>query len=99
MIHIAPWEACLGLMTGAKQILRPGGILYLYGPFTRGGKHTSPSNIAFDESLREQNPNWGVRDLDQVTEAAKSQQLNLVKTVAMPANNLSVIFQLETLIE
>ncbi len=99
MIHIAPWEACLGLMTGAKQILPPGGILYLYGPFTRGGKHTSPSNIAFDESLREQNPHWGVRDLDKVTEAAKSQQLNLVKTVAMPANNLSVIFQLETLIE
>ena len=99
MIHIAPWEACLGLMTGAGRILPPGGILYLYGPFTRGGKHTSPSNIAFDESLREQNPNWGVRDLDQVTEAAKSQQLNLVKTVAMPANNLSVIFQLETLIE
>ena len=99
MIHIAPWEACLGLMTGAKQILPPGGILYLYGPFTRGGKHTSLSNIAFDESLREQNPNWGVRDLDEVTEVAKSQQLNLVKTIAMPANNLSVIFQLETLIE
>ena len=99
MIHIAPWEACLGLMTGAGRILSPGGILYLYGPFTRGGKHTSPSNIAFDESLREQNPNWGVRDLDKVVAVAKSQQLNLVKIVAMPANNLSVIFQLETLIE
>ena len=94
MIHIAPWEACLGLMAGAKQILPPGGILYLYGPFTRGGKHTSPSNIAFDESLREQDPYWGVRDLDEVVAVAKSQQLALVKTVAMPANNLSVIFQL-----
>ncbi len=96
MIHIAPWEACLGLMAGARQILPPGGILYLYGPFTRGGKHTSPSNAAFDESLRSQNPDWGVRDLDKVIEVAKSQQLALVKTVAMPANNLSVIFQLET---
>lgn len=99
MIHIAPWEACLGLMAGAKLILPPDGILYLYGPFKRGGKHTSPSNIAFDESLREQNPDWGVRDLDKVVAVAKSQQLNLVKIVAMPANNLSVIFQLETLIE
>jgi Protein of unknown function (DUF938) len=98
MIHIAPWEACLGLMAGAGQILPPGGILYLYGPFTRGGKHTAPSNAAFDESLREQDPDWGVRDLDEVVAVAKSQQLNLVKTVAMPANNLSVIFQLETLI-
>lgn len=99
MIHIAPWEACLGLMRGAGRILPPGGILYLYGPFTRGGKHTSPSNIAFDESLREQDPYWGVRDLDEVVAVAKSQQLNLVKTVAMPANNLSVIFQIERLIE
>ena len=99
MIHIAPWEACLGLMTGAGRILPPGGILYLYGPFTHGGKHTSPSNIAFDESLREQDPYWGVRDLEEVVAVAKAQQLNLVKTVAMPANNLSVIFQIERLIE
>ena len=93
MIHIAPWEACLGLMAGAGRILPPGGILYLYGPFTRGGKHTAPSNAAFDESLKEQNPDWGVRDLDKVIKVANSQQLTLVKTVAMPANNLSVIFQ------
>ncbi len=96
MIHIAPWEACLGLIAGARRILPPGGILYLYGPFTRDGKHTAPSNEAFDESLRSQNPLWGVRDLDKVIEVAKSQQFALVKTVAMPANNLSVIFQLET---
>lgn len=95
MIHIAPWQACLGLMAGAGQILPPGGILYLYGPFKRGGKHTSPSNAAFDESLRAQNPSWGVRDLDEVVAIAQVQKLSLVKTVAMPANNLSVIFQLE----
>ncbi len=94
MIHIAPWEACLGLMAGAGRILPPGGILYLYGPFTQGG-HTAPSNAAFDESLRQQNPDWGVRDLDEVVAVAQSQQLFLVKTIAMPANNLSVIFQLE----
>lgn len=95
MIHIAPWQACLGLMAGAGQILPPGGILYLYGPFKRGGKHTAPSNAAFDESLRAQNPSWGVRDLDEVVAIAQVQKLSLVKTVAMPANNLSVIFQLE----
>jgi Protein of unknown function (DUF938) len=98
MIHIAPWEACLGLMAGAGRILPPGGILYLYGPFKLGGKPTAPSNAAFDESLREQDPCWGVRDLEEVVAVAKSQQLTLVKTVAMPANNLSVILQLETLV-
>jgi SAM-dependent methyltransferase len=93
MIHIAPWSACLGLMAGAGRILPPGGILYLYGPFKQGGRHTAPSNAAFDESLRSQNPEWGVRDLDDVVAAAKEHHLSLLKTYAMPANNLSVIFQ------
>lgn len=93
MIHIAPWSACLGLMAGAKRILPAGGILYLYGPFKQGGKHTASSNAAFDQSLRAQNQEWGIRDLEQVVAVAQAQHLSLVKTVAMPANNLSVIFQ------
>ncbi len=93
MIHIAPWSACLGLIAGARRILPTGGILYLYGPFKQGGKHTAPSNAAFDESLRAQNPEWGVRDLDQVVAVAQAQKLSLVETYTMPANNLSVVFQ------
>lgn len=93
MIHIAPWAACLGLIAGASRILPAGGILYLYGPFKQGGKHTASSNAAFDESLQMQNPEWGVRDLDQVVAVAQSYSLNLVKTSSMPANNLSVVFQ------
>jgi hypothetical protein len=93
MIHIAPWSACLGLMAGAGRILPADGILYLYGPFKQDGQHTAPSNAAFDQSLRAQNPAWGVRDLEQVVAVAQAQQLSLVKTFAMPANNLSVIFQ------
>lgn len=96
MIHIAPWSACLGLMAGARRILPNGGILYLYGPFKQGGKHTAPSNAAFDESLQRQNSQWGVRDLDEVVAVAQAQNLSLVKTVAMPANNLSVFFQVCT---
>ena len=93
MIHIAPWQACLGLLAGARRILPSGGILYLYGPYKIGGKHTAPSNLAFDQSLRQQNPLWGVRDLDEVVTAAKKEGLSLQKTVSMPANNLSVIFK------
>ncbi|MGI8504957.1 MAG: DUF938 domain-containing protein [Hassallia sp.] len=93
MIHISAWGACLGLMALSDRILPPGGILYLYGPFKQNGEHTSPSNAAFDSSLRSQNPNWGVRDLDDVVEAAKARNLNLINTYQMPANNLSVIFQ------
>jgi hypothetical protein len=93
MIHISPWSACLGLMAGAQRLLPSGGILYLYGPFMQGGKHTAPSNVAFDQSLRSRNPAWGVRELEQVVAVAQAQNLTLLKTVAMPAHNLSVIFQ------
>ena len=92
MIHIAPWSACLGLIAGASRILPTGGILYIYGPFKQGGQHTAPSNMVFDESLQMRNPEWGVRNLDQVVAIAQAQNLSLVKTVPMPANNLSVIF-------
>ncbi len=93
MIHIAPWRACLGLMAGANRLLPSGGILYLYGPYKRGGQHTAASNESFDASLRWQNPEWGIRDLDDVIDVAAKQDLSFVKTVEMPANNLSVVFR------
>jgi hypothetical protein len=93
MIHISPWAACLGLMAGAKDLLPVGGILYLYGPFKQDGQHTSSSNAEFDASLRSQNPEWGVRELDEVIAVAEQEKIILQKIVPMPANNLSVIFQ------
>ena len=92
MIHISPWEACLGLLKNANRILSSGGVLYLYGPFKVGGVHTSQSNADFDLSLKSQDPSWGVRSLDDVAEEALKQNFQLMKTVRMPANNLSVIF-------
>jgi SAM-dependent methyltransferase len=93
MIHIAPWAACEGLIAGAARILPAGGLLYLYGPYKIGGRHTAPSNIAFDEQLRARNPAWGIRDLDDVTALAGRHGFVLAETMPMPANNLSVIFR------
>jgi SAM-dependent methyltransferase len=92
MIHISPWEATEQLLAGCGRILPPGGVLYLYGPYRRGGRHTAPSNEAFDASLRQRNPQWGVRDLETVVEAANQHGLALSEVVEMPANNLSVVF-------
>ena len=92
MIHISPWSACEGLFAGAGRILPQGGVLYLYGPFKRDGAHTAPSNAAFDQSLRSRNPEWGIRDLDQVTAVAKEHGLSRQAVIPMPANNFSVIF-------
>ncbi len=92
MIHIAPWPAAEGLMAGCGRLLAPGGMLYLYGPFREGGAHTAPSNAAFDESLKARDPAWGVRDLEAVADLAARQGLDLAERIAMPANNLSLIF-------
>lgn len=93
LIHIAPWAACEGLMKGAEALLPQGGILYLYGPFKQQGVHTSESNVAFDQSLQQQNPAWGVRNLEDVVSLGKVHQLELQDVIAMPANNLSVVFR------
>lgn len=93
MIHIAPWHAAEGLMTGAARLLlAPHGVMVLYGPFKRDGRHTAESNEAFDVSLRTRNPAWGVRDLADVEALAQEQGLLLRQVVPMPANNLSLVF-------
>jgi cyclopropane fatty-acyl-phospholipid synthase-like methyltransferase len=92
MIHIAPWEATLGLLRGAGRLLGEGRILFLYGPYKRGGRHTAPSNEAFDAWLKERDPEFGVRDLEDVQSEASANRLRLDEIVEMPANNLSLVF-------
>ena len=93
MIHIAPWEACLGLLAGASALLAPGKPLYLYGPYRIDGAFPAPSNADFDASLRGRDPRWGVRDLPDVTRAAEAVGFTRERVVAMPANNHSVVFR------
>ncbi len=93
MIHIAPWEAAVGLIRGAGRILPSGGLFYLYGPYRREGRHTAPSNEAFDQDLRRRNPAWGVRDLEAVTALAASEGFGTPEILDMPANNLSLVFK------
>jgi len=92
MIHIAPWAACEGLFRGAGELLQPGGLVYLYGPFATGPS-TAPSNRAFDQDLRRRNAEWGVRDLDEVVACAARNGLTVEQKAEMPANNLSLIFR------
>ena len=92
MVHIAPWEAALGLLAGAGRLLRPDGVLVSYGPFMLGGIHTAASNAAFDADLKRRDPRWGVRDVDDLVGAAAPHGLELLELVEMPANNLSLVF-------
>jgi SAM-dependent methyltransferase len=92
VIHIAPWQVAEGLFAGAGRALRDDGRLFLYGPFKRDGKHTAVSNAVFDTSLRDNNPEWGVRDIADLEKLAAANGLRLAETFAMPANNMILMF-------
>ena len=92
VIHIAPWRVAEGLFAGAGRYLRADGRLFLYGPFKRDGKHTALSNAVFDTSLRDQDAEWGVRDIADLEKLADSVGLNLIEVSDMPANNLILAF-------
>ena len=96
MVHIAPWAATQGLMAGAGRLLSKGAPLILYGPYIETGVETAPSNLAFDGNLRAQNPDWGLRDLTEVTTLAAAHGLRLDQRIEMPANNLSLVFRKPT---
>jgi SAM-dependent methyltransferase len=92
MIHISPWRASVALFEGAARVLAPGAPLVTYGPYRFGGR-TAPSNDAFDASLRAQYPEWGVRDVDDLSRIAADAGFALEETVAMPANNHTLVWR------
>ncbi|TNE64621.1 MAG: DUF938 domain-containing protein [Alphaproteobacteria bacterium] len=93
LIHIAPWAVAEALIAGAGRLLGAGGILYLYGPYRRGGKHTADSNAAFDLSLKRHSIDWGVRDMEEVIDLAETAGFRSPAVLAMPANNFSLVFR------
>ncbi len=94
LLHIALPEVLPALCQGAAAALRPGGCLFIYGPFKRHGAHTSEGNLKFDASLKAQHPAWGIRDLEKVVEVATANGFKLQEVIPMPANNFSIVFYL-----
>ena len=93
MLHVAPWVCCSGLMQGAAQALKPQGSLLTYGPYLEDDVVTAPSNLAFDAELRQRNPSWGLRRLADVQAEAARAGLQLAQRLAMPANNLLLVWR------
>lgn len=92
MVHISPWSCCEALFDGAARIIKAHAPILIYGPFKRSGEHTAPSNAAFDQQLRAQDPHWGVRNLEDVINVAEARGFSCGVVVPMPANNLMVSF-------
>ncbi len=93
LLHVTAWTTVEPMMAGVAVLLRREGCLLLYGPFRIDGRHTAPSNAAFDAALRAQNPDWGVRELGDVCRAAETQGLHCEQVIAMPANNQMVVYR------
>jgi SAM-dependent methyltransferase len=93
VLHISPWAVSENLIAGAGRFLQPAGHLFVYGPFKRTGAHTAPSNAVFDESLRAENPEWGVRDIEDLNRLARNAGLSPAELHAMPANNWVLAFR------
>ena len=95
MVHISPWSAAVGLFTGAGRILASGASLVLYGPFIEPGRETAPSNLAFDQSLKQRNSEWGLRSTADLDALAADHGLRRTARHAMPANNLVLVYRHE----
>lgn len=92
MAHIAPWAATLGLVRGAARLLSAGAPLVLYGPWILPSVETAESNWTFDASLRERNPDWGLRRLEDLVAAAGS-DFAAPEVIEMPANNVTLVLR------
>ncbi|OYT90905.1 MAG: SAM-dependent methyltransferase [Burkholderiales bacterium PBB3] len=93
MLHISPWATTAALMQGSARHLAPGGVLITYGPYLEDGIPTAEGNLAFDASLRTQNPAWGIRRIEDVAHVAAQAGLPLRQRHALPANNLLLVWQ------
>lgn len=92
-IHIMGWAQVESLFDKLQAVIRPGGLLILYGPFNVGGRYSSPSNAEFDEWLKQRDPASGIRDLEAVDVLASSIGLEHIGQVPMPANNFCMIWR------
>lgn len=93
-LHIMSWEAVEAFFAGLPTVLAPGGLLVIYGPFMFNGRHTSDSNAAFHQSLREKAPHQGVRDVAAIDALARQSGLELVEQRAMPSNNFVLLWRM-----
>ena len=93
MVHISPWDAAVGLFVGAGRVLGSGAPLVLYGPFVEPDVETAASNHAFDHSLRQRDPAWGLRSTADLDRLAAGHGMTRTARCAMPANNLVLVYR------
>jgi SAM-dependent methyltransferase len=89
-IHIVSWVAVKRLFAGVGRLLKPGGTMYVYGPYRYADRPLEPSNEEFDRWLKARDSASGVRLFEDVNRLAGQNGLMLAGDRAMPANNRSI---------
>jgi cyclopropane fatty-acyl-phospholipid synthase-like methyltransferase len=92
-LHIMSWPEVELFFAGVGEVLEPGGVLAVYGPFNYNGAFTSESNARFDAWLKARDPASGVRDFEAVDALARARGLMLLQDIAMPANNRMLVWR------
>lgn len=90
--HIMSWSTVTRTLHQASQALAPGGLLIVYGPFKQQGRYNSENDEMFDQQLRKNHPEQGIRDIESVEQQAQDHHLHLTQKIAMPANNFLLVF-------
>ena len=93
VMHIVSVPLGEALLRGASAVLRPGGLLALYGPYRFQGAFTTASNAEFDQWLKARDPESGVRDFEALCAVAASVDLEALPPQPMPANNHLLLFR------
>lgn len=91
--HYMHWPEVESMFGGVAALLPPGAKFALYGPFARGGRHSSASNAVFDRMLRAHDPGFGVRDVRDLDGVAAEGAMALEEDVAMPSNNRILVWR------
>ena len=92
-LHIISWSLVEKLFELVGNALPLNGKLIIYGPFNENGQYTSAGNQQFDISIRQRDPESGIRHLEDIVALAKTHQLKLSDQYAMPTNNQLLVFQ------
>lgn len=93
MMHISPYECSEGLFVNSSKLLKPGGLLFTYGPYAVDGILEPESNISFDRSLKSRDPTWGIRDIEDLKKLASANHIQLVFSYNLPSNNKCLVWK------
>ncbi|CAH1988560.1 unnamed protein product [Acanthoscelides obtectus] len=92
MIHVSPLPCTTGLFKNVGEILKPGGLMITYGAYANNGIIEPQSNIDFDKEIRKRNPEFGIRDIQDLIKLGKNYGIELSSTYEMPANNKCLVW-------